>query len=51
MIGNNMQEDIVPSRAVGFDTYLITDCLIDNGDGVNTSSGTFDDCITFLNNI
>ena len=48
MIGNNMQEDIVASKAVGMSTYLITDCLIDNGEKTETPQGTFEECIEFL---
>ncbi len=51
MIGNNMQEDIVASKAVGMSTYLITDCLIDEGDNAETPKGSFDDCIAFVNAI
>jgi hypothetical protein len=48
MIGNNMQEDIVASRAVSMNTYLITDCLIDNGEKAETPNGSFKECIEFL---
>ena len=30
MVGNNVQEDIVPSRAVGMSAFLLTDCLINS---------------------
>ena len=48
MIGNNMQEDIVPAKNLGMSTYLITDCLIDNGEYTETEKGTFDECIDFV---
>ncbi len=48
MIGNNAQEDIEAAKAVGMDTFLITDCLISNGYIPETPKGTFEDLIKFL---
>ena len=28
MVGNNVGEDILPARAAGLETLLVTDCLI-----------------------
>jgi len=52
MIGNDVTEDIEACRAVGIDTYLVTDCLIDTGAGTDLSSvtkGTFPELMQFLN--
>ena len=51
MIGNNMQEDIVASKLLGMRTYLIEDCLIDDGEKVQTEQGSFAECIAFVNSI
>ena len=51
MIGNNMQEDIVASKAIGLSTYLITDCLIDSGEQAETEKGSFAQCIDYLKSI
>lgn len=32
MVGNDVDEDILPSQAAGLKTYLITDCLINKND-------------------
>ncbi len=49
MIGNNMQEDIAAAKALGMQTYLITDCLIDEGEKTDTVMGSFEDCINYVN--
>ena len=49
MVGNNAQEDIEAAQAVGMDTYLITDCLISNGNIPDTKKGTFEELVEFLN--
>lgn len=51
MIGNNAQEDIEAAQAVGMDTYLITDCLISNGNIPDTKKGTFAELVDFLNSL
>lgn len=48
MIGNNAEEDIRAAQAVGMDTYLLTDCLIAEGEIPPCKSGTFEDLILFL---
>ena len=51
MIGNNTEEDIEASRAVGLSTYLVTDCLIAEGDIPNTPSGSFADLVDYIKSI
>lgn len=49
MIGNNTEEDIEASRAVGLSTYLVTDCLIaKDGQIPDTPQGSFADLVEFL---
>ena len=48
MVGNNTKEDVEASFAVGFDTYLLTDCLICEGDMPNTKQGSFEELIEFF---
>lgn len=48
MIGNNAEEDIRASRAAGMDTFLLTDCLIAEGEIPDGPQGSFADLISFL---
>jgi FMN phosphatase YigB (HAD superfamily) len=48
MVGNNAQEDIEAAKTVGMDTYLITDCLISNGNIPETKKGSFSELVDFL---
>ena len=48
MIGNNAEEDIKAAQAAGLSTFLLTDCLIAEGDLPDTPSGSFADLIDFL---
>lgn len=48
MIGNDVEEDIRAARSLGMQTFLIKDCLIGDATRVSTPSGTFQDCIAFL---
>ena len=48
MIGNNGQEDIEAAQAVGMDTYLVTDCLINAGEMPECKTGTFAEMVEFL---
>ncbi len=48
MIGNNAQEDAKASMALGFSVFLLTDCLICDGDMPDCPVGTFDDLFEFL---
>ncbi len=52
MIGNNVQEDIEPAGAVGMDTYLVTDWLINSREELpDCPYGSFDDMLKYLKNI
>ena len=55
MIGNNAEEDVAASAAVGMDTYLLTDCLIDEKGllekGLACPRGSFSDLIAFLKDL
>lgn len=48
MIGNNADEDIRAAQAVGMSTFLVTDCLICDGDLPDTPKGSFKELIEFL---
>ena len=48
MVGNNALEDAKASMAVGFSSFLLTECLICDGDIPKCPSGTFDDLFEFL---
>ncbi len=48
MIGNNTDEDIIAAEAVGMDTYLITDCIICDGEMPECRRGSFSDMLEFL---
>ena len=49
MVGNDVKEDMIPTAALGLDTYLVKNCLIDGGLGYDDyQQGQFDDLITFL---
>ncbi len=50
MIGNNTEEDIFASSKIGMKTFLLTPCLICDGDMPNCPQGGFNDLLTFLNN-
>ncbi|MBQ3735329.1 MAG: HAD family hydrolase [Candidatus Methanomethylophilaceae archaeon] len=50
MIGNDVNEDILPTSKLGIRNYLVTDCLInrDNRDISGIPHGTFADMVGFL---
>lgn len=48
MIGNNAEEDIKAAKAAGLSTFLLTDCLIAEGELPETSKGSFPELIEFL---
>ena len=48
MIGNNAEEDIAAAQRAGLSTFLITDCLIAEGEIPNTPKGSFAELIDFL---
>lgn len=49
MVGNDVSEDMLPAKALGLKTYLVTDCLInrDDRDYSEFKSGTARDFLTF----
>ena len=49
MIGNNVAEDMKPAASLGFDTFLVTDYLIDpTGEADKFTRGSFSDLIGYL---
>ena len=49
MVGNNVEEDILPAATVGLDTFLLTDCLMSKSDTLpDVPHGNFDDLLDFL---
>lgn len=49
MVGNDMEEDIVPAAGLGMETFLVTDCLINpKGRALPAASGTKADALAFL---
>ena len=48
MVGNNTREDILSAGQVGMDTYLVTDCLIAEGDMPDCKKGTLLELCEFL---
>ena len=50
MVGNDVEEDMVPAASVGMDVFLLTDCLINKKkrDISVYPHGDFDDLLSFL---
>ncbi len=48
MVGNNTLEDAFASMSAGFSCYLITDCLIAEGETPDCPSGTFADAVAYI---
>lgn len=49
MIGNDMEEDIVPATGLGMRAFLVTDCLINpKNRAFFTPAGTLDDALSYL---
>lgn len=48
MVGNNTKEDIWAADKIGMDTYLVTDCLIDEDDCPDCKRGSFLELCEFL---
>ena len=49
MIGNNSQEDIEAASAAGFDTYLVTDCLINEKEALpDCPKGSLNELVEYL---
>ena len=51
MIGNNAQEDAEAATAAGMSVFLVTDCLINEGEMPNCPQGSFEDLIRYLENL
>ena len=51
MVSNDAQEDVTAAHAAGLDTFLVTDCLIDRGQGVGGKKGSFEELVTFLESL
>lgn len=49
MVGNDMEEDMVPAQALGMEVFLVTDCLINPKDRPLTMPhGTLADALAFV---
>lgn len=49
MIGNDVDEDILPTAKLGMENYLITDCLLNkSGSEITCPTGSFDEFIEYL---
>ncbi|MCF0121035.1 MAG: HAD family hydrolase [Oscillospiraceae bacterium] len=49
MVGNDVDEDIIPAQRAGLSAYLVTDCAINKSSSEITSpSGTYEELISFL---
>lgn len=49
MIGNDVDEDIIPTLKLGMENYLITDCLLNkSGSEITCPNGSFDDLLAYL---
>ena len=52
MIGNDVDEDIIPTSAMGMKNYLVTDCLLNkSGSEVSCPKGSFDEFIRYMENM
>ncbi|MGI6005257.1 MAG: HAD family hydrolase [Christensenellales bacterium] len=51
LVGNSLKEDM-PAAALGMDTYLITDCLIDGDGSINDhKNGSFEDFVRYARSL
>ncbi len=49
MVGNNADEDIVPAKAAGFSTFLLTDCLMSKSETLpDCPKGSWEELLLFL---
>ena len=50
MVGNDVDEDIMPAKSVGMQAFLLTDCLINKGnhDISKFYHGKFVDLLSFV---
>ncbi len=51
MVGNNTREDVWAAGMAGMDTYLVTDCLIVEGDMPDCKKGSLSELCEFLDNL
>jgi FMN phosphatase YigB (HAD superfamily) len=53
MVGNDFDEDLVPTKALGMQVFLVTDCLINknNQDISKYPQGDFAALIAYLKNV
>ncbi|MBE6703613.1 MAG: HAD family hydrolase [Ruminococcaceae bacterium] len=51
MVGNNAEEDIRAAQAAGLSTFLLTDCLIAEGELPEGPQGDFQTLIAYLENL
>ncbi|MBE6992647.1 MAG: HAD family hydrolase [Ruminococcaceae bacterium] len=52
MVGNDVDEDILPTASMGMKNYLITDCLLNkSGSEVECPKGSFDEFIRYMENM
>ena len=49
MVGNNADEDIIPAKAAGFSTFLLTDCLMSKSETLpETPKGSWEELISYF---
>ena len=51
MVGNHTEEDIAAAQAAGLSTFLLTDCLISQGEVPETPQGGFENLFQYLQRI
>ncbi|MDO4500908.1 MAG: HAD family hydrolase [Erysipelotrichaceae bacterium] len=51
MIGNDVDEDMLPAMSVGLDTYLITDNMITGKEEYTGKQGSFKDLVEYLESL
>ena len=52
MIGNDVEEDMLPTTGLGMDAFLITDCLISRAErGITVPHGTVTDALEYLKDL
>lgn len=49
MIGNDVNEDIIPASALQIPTYLVKDYQIGDESGIDTEAGSLDQVLSYLN--
>ena len=49
MVGNDIDEDMIPAKELGMDHFLVTDCLIAGAhDPAAFQNGSFEELISFF---